>query len=169
MDKKETVGSLIYDNEVKNLSLDDDIREYRNAMEPEIIKRLHATAQEAKKSPQYYNKNFYIVLKHKNNPVLKHPEFFYLARMSCPTPVYGDSVWKYHSDSDSLEYLWTIPPTMTARHIYKYAPKFLANKNTSDIAKMVCLMESGELLEWVKKENGEKPDAIIRINKEEQS
>jgi hypothetical protein len=26
-------------------------------------------------------------------------------------------------------------------------------------------MESGELLKWVKKENGELPDAIITINK----
>jgi hypothetical protein len=43
------------------------------------------------------------------------------------------------------------------------------DKECADLAKFVILMESGELLEWVKKENGEKRDAVIKIQEQQES
>ena len=45
----------------------------------------------------------------------------------------------------------------------------IIDKETAELAKFVILMENGELLKWVKKENGEKIDAVIRIENEEQA
>ncbi len=90
-----------------------------------------------------------------------------ITRISCPTPVYSQSVWKYKRSTSELEYLWTIPGQALYMFILGNATKFLNDPETRQIAQYVLLMESGEMLEWVKRENGNKKDAVIRIKKEE--
>jgi hypothetical protein len=46
-------------------------------------------------------------------------------------------------------------------HIINNQLKYLNDKETAELAKFVILMERGELLQWVKKENGEKIDAVF--------
>ncbi len=167
MKQKKLAGQVILEHDSLHLDFEDDIIEYRRAMEPDIMAQLRETAKKAKNEDGYIGKDFYIVLITTIDRVLRQPKIIPLARKSCPTPVYKQSVWKYKRSSDDLEFLWSMPDAILYYHILRNQVQFMNDKETEDLAKFVVLMESGELLEWVKKENGEKIDAVIKINNEE--
>lgn len=164
---KKKAGQIIHEHDRLALDLEADIIEYRRAMEPDIITRLYDTALKAKDTLGYSGKDFYIVLITTLDRVLRQPKIIPLARKSCPTPVYKQSVWKYRTVTGELEFLWSIPDAILYYHILRNQAKYLTDKETAELAKFVVLMENGDLLEWVKKENGEKKDAVIKINNEE--
>ena len=156
MEKKKLAGQKILEHDGLRLDFEDDIVEYRRQMEPDIMVKLYDTAHKAKNETGYIGKDFYIVLVTIVDKVLRQPRIMTLARKSCPTPVYKQSVWKYRRDSGTLEFLWSIPDAILYYHILNNKEKYFNDKETTDLAKFVILMENGELLEWVKKENGEK-------------
>lgn len=160
MDKK-TYGQQLIDHRTKNLTVEDDVIEYRRTLEPDIIAHLQNTATAAKENDLYRDHNFYVVMLTRMERMGNVPRNQFLARRSCPTPTYKQSVWKYHIHSDHLEYLWTLPDEILYWHIIRNKQQYLKDKETQELTQFVLLNESGELLEWVKKENGEKPDAII--------
>ncbi len=166
MEQKKLAGQIIAEHNSLALDFEADIIEYRRAMEPDIMARLRDTAQKAKDKEGYVNKDFYIVLITIVDKVLRQPRIIPLARKSCPTPVYKQSVWKYKTITDGLEFLWSIPDAILYYHILNNQAKYVADKETAELAKFVILMENGELLRWVKKENGEKIDAVIKIDEE---
>lgn len=164
---KKPAGRTILEHDALRLSMDDDIIEYRSAMEHDIMRSLRECADRAKTNNAYRGKDFYVVLITTTDRVLRQPKIIPLARQSCPTPVYKQSVWKYRHFTADLEFLWSIPDSVLYYHILRNRLKYLEDKETADLAKFVVLMESGELLEWVKKENGEKIDAVINIGKDD--
>ncbi len=164
---KKLAGQVIREHDAQGLDLEDDIIEYRRSMEPEIISRLYGTAENAKNQDGYRGRDFYVVLLMVADRVLRQPRLVYAARKSCPTPVYKQSVWKYQAGTGQLEPLWSIPDAILYYHILRNQAQYLNDKETAEIAKYVILMENGELENWVKKENGEKIDALIKINNEE--
>jgi len=164
---RKTYGQTIIDHRAQNLTLDDDVIEYRKSMESSVMEGIQTTVKNAVNHPLYKNKDFYVVLLFKVERIGQAPRTLSFARLSCPTPVYKQSVWKYHCAGGSLEFLWSIPDAILYHHIIKNAPKYLEDKETVDLAKYVLLMESGELLQWIKKQNGEhKTDAVIKLNQE---
>jgi hypothetical protein len=169
MENNKLAGQKILEHDSLQLDFEDDIVEYRRQMEPDIIVRLHDTANKAKTQVGYIGKDFYVVLITTTDRILRQPKIISLARKSCPTPVYKQSVWKYHAGAGNLEFLWSIPDMFLYYHILKNKEKYFNDKETADLAKFVILMENGELLEWVKKENGEKKDAVIKITNEEKT
>jgi len=161
-----TVGYQIQKHNDKKIELEDDVRAYTEVMSPHIYKAIQDTAEQTSKHPKYENKNFYIVLVKNVDRILGQPKYQIWARYSCPTPVYKQDVFKYHYVSGELEFLWCIPSAQRYYHILNNRKHYFDNKETRRLAQFVCLMESGELLRWVIKENGEKPDAVITINKD---
>lgn len=164
---KKTVGKQIQEHNDKGIPLEDNVREYTNAMAPLLLQIIYEAADKAITSPLYHRKNFYIVLVKNVDAILGQPKFQCWARQSCPTPVYKQDVFKYHYLSGDIEFLWTIPDQDRYWDIIKRKEKYLDNKETRRLARFVLMMESGELLKFAKKENGELPDAIIRVNKAE--
>jgi hypothetical protein len=167
MKQKKLAGQVLLEHDNLALDFEDDIIEYRRSMEPDIMARLHDTINKAKNEDGYFGKDFYVVLITTVDRVLRQPKIIPLARKSCPTPVYKQSVWKYKNVTGQLEFLWSIPDAILYYHILRNQIQYMNDKETEELAKFVVLMESGELLEWVKKENGEKIDAVIKINDEE--
>lgn len=163
---KQPFGTQLLEHQAKNLTMDDDVIEYRRQMESEIMANVHKAVAQAKDQPLYKNHDFYIVLLIRKERFGDTPNTLALARRSCPTPVYKQSVWKYHSLTGSLEFLWCIPDAVLYHHIKRNPQQYLDDKETKQLAQYVILMESGELLDWVKKENGEKKDAVIKLHKE---
>jgi hypothetical protein len=164
---KKTFGTQVLEHDARQLDLDADIIEYRKQMEPDIMASLQNECTTWKdKYPYSLHNSFYLVLNTTVHPVFRVPDIKAFVRVSCPTPVYKQSVWKYHRHSASLEFLWSIPDRILYYYVYNNAPQFLADPETQQLAKFVCLMESGELLQWVKKENGEKLDGVIKIAQE---
>lgn len=164
---KKKAGQIILEHDQQRLDLEDDIIEYRRQMEPSIMEKLRDTANKAKDTDMYRNSDFYVVLIVMTDRVLRQPRTIIFARKSCPTPVYKQSVWKFRTGTEDLEYLWTIPDAILYYHILRWPSKYINDKETQQLAQFVLLMESGDLLDWVKKENGEKVDAIINITKQE--
>ena len=164
---KKTVGQQIQENNEKNIPLEDNVREYTNEMVPIILQAMHEAVAKALTSPLYHHKNFYIVLVKNVDRLLGQPKFQVWARVSCPTPVYKQDVFKYHYLSGDLEFLWCIPAANRYYDILRNKQKYLENKEMRRLAQFVIMMESGELLEFAKRENGELPDAIITVNKVE--
>jgi hypothetical protein len=173
MSEKKKAGQIVLEHNAQGLELEDDVQEYRRAQEPETLDIIWKTIQDAKTKDIYVGKDFYIVMMFTPDQVLRQPKKVIFARQSCPTPVFKQSVWKYRHQSGDLEFLWSIPDMMRYYDIVRNPNQYLADtvgdKAWHDIAKMVILMESGELLNWVKKENGEKKDAVIFVNRNEES
>ena len=162
---KKTYGQQVNENNAKTHNVEDDVIDYRLQMEKFISRDLHQKAYEASQHSLYRGKDFYMVILFKVEKIGHAIRSFCFARRSCPTPVYKQAVWKYHTKSGALEFLWSIPDQIQYYHILRNAPTLLKDKETQQLAQFCVLMESGDLLEWVKKENGEKIDAII-YNKE---
>lgn len=168
MEKKPTFGSVINAHRAQNHTLEDDVIEYRRAMEPSIMRRIHDEVNKVKTHPLYLNKDFYVMLLMKIEPMSQQPQTIIVARRSCPSAWYKQSVWKYHAVSGELEFLWTIPDQILYWHIWHNRDKYLQDPETKQLAQFVVLMETGQLEKWIVTENGEKPDAIIKIQNEEQ-
>jgi hypothetical protein len=161
-----TYGQQVLDHWAQKHTDDDDVIEYRRKMEPEILKNIHETAERSSKIEPYCGKDFYIVLAMKTERVGGVPRTWVFARQSCPTPTYQQSVWKCHHQTGALEYLWCIPDQVLYWHVIHNAHKYINDAETAGMAKFCLLMESNELIEWVIKENGEKPDGVIQYKTE---
>ena len=163
-EKKKSYGQISRET-LENNTFDDNVIEYRRKMEPGVMKDIWGVIIQAKSHLLYANRDFYIVAT--ISPVQladNQPLWKIWARRSCPTPVYNQNVWKYHHKSASLEYLWTIPHRGTYYFLLKNYNKL--SKEEKWAADFCSAMESGALLQWVIKENGEKADAVIKLNQE---
>lgn len=165
--KQETYGSKMLAHQSQGHEIEDDVIEYRKKWELEVVAARNAAIKAALVDPSYMGKDFYIVILLQKERNFDMPRVRVFARRSCPTPVYKQTVFKYIRAAGALEFLWTIPDKILYYHILRNAPKLLQDPETRDLAKFVCLMESGEMLEWAKKENGNKKDAVIKIMKQE--
>jgi hypothetical protein len=154
--------------DMQSLGLEDDIREYSKKDLSLLIPTILEGCRQRKGTGKFAHKDFYITAATIVNKETLSLEPFYFYRVSCPTPVYKQIVFKYHSASDSLEYLWTIPDKFKYYHILNNKMRYYENKETRRLCQFVVLMENGDLLKWVKKENGEKPDAALHIKSQEE-
>lgn len=161
---RKTFGQISAENQAKNdinvKTIEDDIRGSREEWEREIIRMRDAEIKRTLKDPKFHNKNFYIIMHFRKHRLVNEPGVLIVARLSCPTPVYNQAVFKYYRSAGSLEYLWSIPDAPR----YYWLIKNMQNipKDMQHEARFCFLMESGELERWVIKENGNKPDGIIK-------
>lgn len=123
-----------------------------------LLRLVNETAYKtANDNPAFYKKDFYIValigmdLKTKTEKLLAWPRF------SCPTPVYDQHVWKYCHEKPALEYLWSIPIKSKCEYYIKNHKTLLQDPAQRNQTSMCLMFDSGDLLEWVKKENKEDP------------
>lgn len=165
---KKTYGQIITEFNEKKDNNDNSFPECNGPLERDIIKNLHNTVNHALKQSVYRLRDFYVVMLSKKE-IGGSVRSFFFARLSCPTPVYRQSVWKYHHISGGFEYLWTIPGGLLYHHIIGNKVRYLESKEYNQLAQYVIAMESGDLMAWVKKENGEKPDGAIKIITGEQA
>ncbi len=152
-------------DELDRKELLENLAEYKERMAAGRQQFLRESGAEAMTREPYCNKDIYLVLvKTNERDELRRPLDRIFVRLSCPTPGYNQDVFKYRHSSGELEYLWSIPRKHQYWQIWRNLNRYLDNNETKRWATFVATMESGELLKWVKKENGEKPDAIIRVN-----
>jgi hypothetical protein len=131
------------------------------------MKFVHHLGQTASKEDYFLNHDFYIVLVPTNERTPEGlPKDLPLVRRSCPTPGYNQNVWKYHHKTGNVEFLWSIPRKLIYWQLYVNRFKYLTDPVMKSRTAFVVSMESGKLLEWVKKENGELQDAVIKVNKQ---
>lgn len=168
---KKTAGQKIWEHVNKMIPDEDHVREYSREQAKEIIKNVALTCKEAAAFPIYQNKDFYVVcMQMEERMLMKKPKFMFFARHSCPTPIFQQSVWKYHHLSKDLEYLWTICDKLTFNAMLQNPQKYINNAEYGNQCKFVHLMANGELESWVKKENSEdklKSGILTILNKDQ--
>lgn len=162
---KKTIGAQIAENNAKNIGLEDHVREYSNKMKDEHWRAIQQVVEGALSLDKFNGKDFYIEIREGIHPFLHQPFIFpYPPRLSAPTPELNRHVYKYNRASATIEFLWMLPDYHRYKDIIENKQKYFEDKNYKRMAQFVCLDHSGALLNWVKKENGELPDAIIKLS-----
>lgn len=100
--------------------------------------------------------DFFIVILFKNERLFDevHRSLFF-PRKSCPTPTYCQTVYKYHSDIDALEFLWVIPDKDTC-HFYQYNA-LEVDEEERELLGYIMSFYAGDLDLLCKKLNNEQP------------
>ncbi len=162
--RDKTLGQLVLER--RDIGLEDDVREYVNKMGPDIMKRAWYKIRNAQATTAFANKDFYVAIHFTLDKMTLMPTDWIFIRHSCPTPVFKMFCFKFRHLSGQLEFLFNLPDRVLYNYIVENATRFLEDPETRQLAQFVMLDHKGELLKWVKKENGEKKDAIIKIRKE---
>jgi hypothetical protein len=161
---KKTFGQVAAENQSSNdinvRTIEDDIRSSREKWEADLVKLRDAEIARTLKDPKFHNKDFYISMHFRKHKMVNEPGVLIVSRHSCPTPVYNQAVFKYHRNAGTLEFLFSIPDA--PRYYWLIKNMHALPKEQWQDAQFCHLMETGELEKWVIKENGNKPDGIIK-------
>jgi len=123
--------------------------------------KFYSCVDEAKKT---YTGDFYIVVLQKREGILEKKiaqsrpidgvlKRYFVARQSCPTPNYDQTVYKYHRDDDRVEFLWTIPDRSMSWFIKE---NYLSlDPEYQQLVKFIFAFDDGSLLQLAKTLNGE--------------
>lgn len=107
-----------------------------------------------------YRGDFYAVVLTKKERLMQNViRNLYLARQSCPTPDYDQVVYRYHSGTGTIEFMWVVPSKDTCE-------LYLANRlriaaNELELLSFIVRFDDGSLLGLSKKLNKEKKDSNI--------
>ncbi len=114
--QRPTVGAL-NQQAVTNIN-QSDTWETTQEREKEIMKNM---AQFVATKKDEIKGDFFVMLLSKKEKFLEQvirDRLF--ALRACPTPNYGQSIWKYHFADDRLEFIWTVPPKEVVMFLKRY-------------------------------------------------
>lgn len=145
----------------------EELYDISEGMGPKRQQKLYSIAKETAKQEYFYNIDFYIVAVWSFSRDFKYgevPEDFFFVRRSCPTPGYNQNVFKYHHQTGSIEFLWSIPKKHKYYELWANRARYINDPVLKSRTAFVVSMETGKLMEWVLKENKNLKDAVININ-----
>jgi hypothetical protein len=147
---KKTVGEISTDLLQKAndpVSVIDQTYECLTDFEKELLKCAHDARTK-------YKGNYFITVITKKEPLMENViRNFFIHRLSCPTPDYDQTVYRYDRQKDDLEFIWTIPSKDTCL-------QFIAHKHEivpSELALLGFILDfsDGTLFKLAKKLNNE--------------
>jgi hypothetical protein len=139
----------------------DDRREYGKEMMKTILANVNDAFAKAVDHPTHKGKNFYVDLRISVVAIKKSVKSKIWVTQDCPSARFGHSVWKYHNDSGTIEYLWTIPGNKEYDAIIANTQNYLNQGGDKGTAKFCHMLYDGSLLALIQKENGYKKDGLI--------
>jgi hypothetical protein len=109
---------------------------------------------------KHFNSDFYIeVLLKSNESVIRDSiSNIFVARGSCPTPFFDQTVYKYTKQDDKLDYLWTVPDIALCRLYANH--RDLVPEDEKELYQNICDYYSGALAKREYLENN--PDKKIQ-------
>lgn len=112
MKKRDNIGIIAPDLASKHEStIDHTAHEQMQEMLKEWDKNMLECIQDAKSK---FHKDFFIVVETKKEPLMHNVlRNYFIARQSCPTPMYDNTVYRYHRNDDIVELLWVLPSKAT--------------------------------------------------------
>lgn len=158
--KKETVGKLAVDLQKSNnapVSVVEQMQESLSEYEQNVFECVEI----GKKS--FTNKDFYVVVTTKKERLLENVmrNFFY-GRLSCPTPDWDQTVYKFKRKGEQLIFMWVIPSKQACN--YMLQNEHLLPREEQHLLKYVKADRDGTLLRLAKELNGEKADSSLLEN-----
>lgn len=171
---KRTMGSVISDLSQKAPDSLDPI-EIQRATEKEYLNELIWCIKHAQKKASCrdtcdkdcvnrtaFDGDFFVECLLKKEKVLANTlRNYFVPRRTCPAPHFDQTVYKYNSGLDDVEFLWVVPDQETCEI-------FRENKNIivpaeRDLLKNVLAYYDGTLFMMMKKFNGEKMQAGVEL------
>lgn len=148
--KRKTVGAISAELSQKEPETNSPI-ELEREMQQEYMNNL---VQAVKDHKSKWICDFYIVVITKNEKLMPNVfRNYFTARLSCPTPDYDQSVFKYNHKDEELEYIWTIPSRDACHHLKENALKVAPEER--ELLRNVIDFADGTLFLLSKKLNGE--------------
>lgn len=165
-EKKKTAGQIVAE---ANANIDqyfyENYLDFKKTNSQKLMEAIHENIRLDKDGPTFAGKDFFINVLHVIDAGLGRPVNKIWTVWDCPTPIYKQSVFKFHRQGERLEFLWSIPSKQRVDDVVKDPTKYLFDKKHGDWAKMALLYRSGELHKWAKKQLGDKIDNIIISHK----
>jgi hypothetical protein len=159
MENRDTVGKISSDLLQKTPCSLDPI-EIAQECTKEYIPNLIDAVQKNKNN---YIGDFFIEVTLKREPLMLNVNrYLYRDRQSCPRPNYDQSVWKYDSKLEQIQYIWTIPDRETCFTLYVFRNEVVPEEQHS--LQFVLDFADGTLYRKMKEFNNEEPDSNLLIN-----
>lgn len=152
--KKETVGKKALELAQKAPETRSPI-ELEREMHKDYEKNILECIDRGKKE---LDSDFFVIVITKKEPLLQNVlRHFYFFRISCPTPDYDQTVYKYTKSTDIVEFIWTIPSRDTCFMLKDN--KTIVSPLEYGLLDFVLKFDDGTLRKLAKTLNGEKEDS----------
>lgn len=152
-DGRETVGKVSSDLLQKDMG-PQTVVDMQREMQKDYLKNLVDCINNHK---NVFPSDFFIVVISKNERLMPNVfRGYFLARLSCPTPEYDQTVFKYNKDAEYVEHIWTIPSQDACNYLHENA-KYVVTEE-QELLQYVLRFLDGSLLKLSKQLNGEEPD-----------
>ena len=156
---KETVGKISSDLLAKDPETRDPI-EIERELHKDYEKNVFEAVERGKKD---FPDDFFVVVITKKEPLMQNVlRHYYFCRLSCPTPDYDQTVYKFKRLTDIVFFVWTIPSRDTC-HMLK-ENKHLVHPSEYGLLDFVLKFDDGTLRRLAKELNGEKEDSSELIS-----
>lgn len=151
MTKKKTVGAI--SSELLAKAEDTHtVVEQTNEQLSEWEASLFECIEKSKKV--WINKDFFIVVITKREPLMPNVfRNYFFGRLSCPTPDYDQTVYKYESKTDIVHFVWVIPCRDACIHLKENALQVVPEER--GLLEYVLLFADGSLMKLCNKLNGD--------------
>jgi hypothetical protein len=104
--EKETVGKQALELMQKEPEITTVIDQQR-AMQEDYLEELAACVLEFRKK---YLQDFFVAVLTKNEKLMPNVfRNYFVPRMTCPTPNYDQTVFRYRHEIEEIEFIWSIP------------------------------------------------------------
>lgn len=154
--KRDTVGKISVELLQKDPETVDPIEQMRVQLS-DYEKNLIASVEDGLKK---YIGNFYVVVITKRERLMPNVFRHYFAhRLSCPTPDYDQTVYRYHKEDEHLEYMWTLPDRETC--ILFKINALQVPPEERELLDYILSFYDGSLLKLAKQLNGEREDSLL--------
>jgi len=111
MVKNGTVGKAAYDLLINPQKENESPIAYEREMHKEYEQDVHLCVDNHK---PVFDGDFYVVVLRKRERLMPNVyRTFFLGRLSCPTPTFDQTVYKYHRSNEIVEFLWVVPDQET--------------------------------------------------------
>lgn len=150
--KTKNVGAHAYDLLQKEPETRDP-QELRGEMQKydEFRQELEACVEDAK---QKYIGNFYVVVLSKREKLMPNAiRTYVVARQSCPTPQFDQTVYHFDRRTGDIQYLWTVPDQQACLELYYHAHD--VPREQHQLRDFVFEFYDGTLLKKAREYNGE--------------
>lgn len=156
---KETVGKFAVEGMLKEPETRSVI-ELEQEMQKEYMNELLNCID---KHYNDFDGDFYIVVITKREKLLHNVlRNYFMARRSCPSPQYDQSVFRYLKKDGVVDYLWTVPSEDACIHLKENALAVVEEERP--LLNFVLQFSDGTLLKIAKKLNGEEEKSIALVS-----
>lgn len=161
--ERPTVGTIL--NEAKKKPVEKinaiELQRHLNPDE-DYIRNLEICV---KNNQHAFQGDFYVHVETKKDRILeKAIRNYFQAKKDCPTPSYDQSIFRYNSQTQQLEWIWTIPSKDTCELLYFNAAFVVPEEK--QLLSLVMKFYDGSLYRLMKKLNNERYDSNILANRE---